>query len=115
MTCNKVKCAVSITRFPGSEAGNQCCYKDGNLCTEVGCGGTVDKISPRSDDLCVKHYYEDIFPAMHCPPDQMPNYIDKRPIDDGSRFQPPDPPGMYVHIHFYHHCYIDLFVFYQHV
>jgi hypothetical protein len=71
-----------------TRAGNQCCYKDGNLCTYKGCGGTVDKVSPRGDwESCKDHFIQDVLPVV------CDDYNDKRPIDDGSRFTPPPNPA----------------------
>ena len=85
----------------GTRVGNQCCYKDGDLCTHKGCGGTVDKVSPRGDfKSCLDHYVQDIIPAIACTEphkDDKRNqtYIDKRPIDNGTQFEPDPPPGRY--------------------
>ena len=103
----------------GTRAGNQCCYKDGDLCIDQHCGGTVDKVAPRGDfESCLDHYVMDIIPAIACSPpsnhglNQLQSYIDKRPIDNGTQFELfyPDPPGRY-HIHHlmldvqFFHCY----------
>lgn len=84
----------------GSRAGNQCCYRRGNLCTEPECGGTTDSVSPRDWFSLLEHVQEDVLPAIYCCTNVSCDcdlYYEKRPIDDGSRSPPPPPPpGTYA-------------------
>ena len=87
-----------IPTRPGTTAGNHCCYRRGNLCTDSECGGTVDKVTPHDWATYLQHTMEDVVPAVFCCKGTFPNcdsYLQKRPIDDGSRSPPPPPvPGV---------------------
>ena len=84
----------------GTMAGNYCCYRRGNLCTDSECGGTVDKVTPRDWPTYLQHTMEDVIPAVFCCKDPFSNcgnYQQKRPIDDGSKSPPPPPPpGIHI-------------------
>ena len=57
-------------------------------------GGTVDRYSPSQDFL--KHLHHDVVPYIFCCKGLFSDcsaYYDKRPSDDGSRYDL-DPPGM---------------------
>ncbi len=81
----------------GTMAGNYCCYRRGNLCTDSECGGTVDKVTPQDWTTYLQHTMEDVLPAVFCCKGTFTNcssYQQKRPIDDGSKSPPPPPvPG----------------------
>ena len=81
----------------GTTAGNHCCYRRGDLCTDSECGGTVDKVTPQNWTTYLQHTMEDVLPAVYCCKGTFTNcdsYQQKRPIDDGSRSSPPPPvPG----------------------
>ena len=81
----------------GTTAGNHCCYRRGNLCTDSECGGTVDKVTPQDWTTYLQHTMEDVLPAVFCCKGTFTNcssYQQKRPIDDGSKSPPPPPvPG----------------------
>ena len=84
----------------GTTAGNHCCYRRGNHCTDSECGGTVDKVTPQDWTTYLQHTMEDVLPAVYCCKGTFPNcgsYQQKRPIDDGSKSPPPPPvPGKHV-------------------
>ena len=83
-----------IPTRPGTMAGNHCCYRRGDLCTDSECGGTVDKVTPQDWATYLQHTMEDVLPAVFCCKGTFPNcssYQQKRPIDDGSK-SPPTPP-----------------------
>ena len=58
---------------PGTTAGNHCCYKRGNLCTDSECGGTVDKVTPQDWATYLLHTMEDVVPAVFCCKGTFPN------------------------------------------
>eukprot|EP01083_Nonionella_stella_P031009 84972_1 len=64
-----------------SANGQQCCYrKDGSLCTEPPCAGTVD-LSPVSQGV-VKHFIVDVFPYILCRlSGNIDDYYARRPFD----------------------------------
>lgn len=74
-----------------SGRGQQCCYdENGYLITGPPSGGTVDlwsaEISPS------RHYQSDIEPFILCCKGQFQTcglYYERRPSDNGSRFNPP--------------------------
>ncbi len=76
-------------------SGQQCCYLDnGILATNSPSGGTVDLVSPEIDTR--EHIVMDVIPAITCclvPFSNCDTYYDKRPSDNGNRYNPP-PPGM---------------------
>ena len=82
-------------------SGQQCCYRqNGNLIVGPGSGGTVDLIAPNSFTNSVRHYYDDIIPAVFCCNGHESEssvtcefYYSNRPSDNGSRYNPP-PPGI---------------------
>lgn len=82
-------------------SGQQCCYREnGDLLTEARSGGTVNSVAPIGLTNSVRHFYDDIIPAVFCCKghiDETMNpcsiYYEHRPSDNGSRYNPP-PPGM---------------------
>ena len=81
-------------------SGQQCCYRqDGRLIVGPGSGGTIDLVAPNDLTSAVRHFYEDIIPAIFCCKGHAIEsqvtcqlYYNHRPSDDGSRYNPP-PPG----------------------
>ena len=57
----------------------------------------MDKVTPHNWTTYLQHTMEDVLPAVYCCKGTFPNcdsYLQKRPIDDGSRSPPPPPvPG----------------------
>lgn len=81
------------------KSGQQCCYdSDGTLLVGPPAGGTVDLVSPELEISRLEHFIDDVIPAIACCTGLFSNcdvYYEKRPSDDGSRFNPP-PPGEYI-------------------
>jgi hypothetical protein len=78
-------CYRSITTYNG--AGQQCCYSDKNkLLVGYPGGGTLD--TAHADDT-FNHFKKDVYPFFLCC--KLSNncnlYYEKRPSDDGSRWQ----------------------------
>ena len=58
-------------------------------------GGTVDLFAPRGISGFLRHQYHDVRPFFYCCKGEFANceaYYEKRPSDDGSRYQL-QPPG----------------------
>ena len=79
--------------------GQQCCYGNNNklISTPPG-GGTADLVAPNNKVNMAKHFFYDVLPFILCckglfKEHTCKKYYEKRPIDDGSRFRPPPPPG----------------------
>ena len=88
-------CNIIISPRSGTKAGNQCCYKGGNLCTHSGCGGTADKVSPQDWSTYLEHTLVDVIPAIICCTGAFSDcekYEQKRPIQDCPEPPPPPPP-----------------------
>ena len=84
-------------------SGQQCCYRrDGSLLTGPSSGGSVDLTAPNGFENSVRHFYDDVIPAIFCCKGRESEssvtcgaiYYSNRPSDDGSRYNPP-PPGNY--------------------
>lgn len=81
----------------GSTAGQQCCYAaSGGLITDPNQGaGTADCYS--GDTEKYKHILTDVLPYIICckyaNASSCADYYKARPTDDGSRYNPPRPPG----------------------
>ena len=80
--------------------GQECCYNDnGNLTIGQINGGSVNKYAPKDYKSSVDHIREDILPYIYCCKadkfSQCDKYYQRRPSDNGARYQPP-PPGMIV-------------------
>lgn len=79
-------------------SGQQCCYgQDDNLIVGPGSGGSVDLFAPNGIINKARHFYEDVRPFIYCCKGHRASstcqmYYDKRPSDDGTRYNPP-PPG----------------------
>ena len=75
-------------------SGQQCCYDElGNLVVGAPGGGSVDQVSEDVSES--QHFTVDVLPFVLCCKTQFPDcakYYERRPSDDGSRFNPP-PPG----------------------
>ena len=82
---------------PCSSPGQHCCYdNEGALLVGPSEGGSVDRISPDSD--VAGHFTADIRPFILCcktAVSDCQSYYEKRPSDNGMRFNPP-PPGIYI-------------------
>ena len=82
-------------------SGQQCCYQqNGSLIIGPGSGGTIDSVAPNGLINSVRHFFEDIIPAVFCCNLHTSQvtcrlYYDNRPSDDGSRYNPP-PPGIHL-------------------
>ena len=83
-------------------SGNECCYNGaGNLIVGQKNGGSINKVDPRGTDLSFwdtiqGHFKEDVLPYLFCcnrelAPINCKAYYDRRPSDDGSRYNPPVP------------------------
>ena len=81
--------------------GQECCYDDdGNLTIGQTDGGSVNKYAPKDYKSSVDHIREDILPYIYCCKagsllSQCSNYYQRRPSDNGAKYQPP-PPGTIV-------------------
>ena len=83
-----------------STSGQECCYDtEGGLVVGPPGGGNVNKQAPLDFMSSVKHIVEDFIPYLQCCKagtySQCNKFYEKRPSDDGRRYQPP-PPGMYL-------------------
>ena len=80
-------------------SGQQCCYsEDGTLLVGPESGGTVDRYSP--DENFWKHQFYDVLPYIFCCKGLFSDcsaYYDKRPSDNGDRYDL-EPPGMYCRL-----------------
>ena len=57
-------------------------------------GGTVDKVAPIGLLGTLRHFKEDVIPSLWCCFGNSPScslYYEKRPSDNGTRFNPPNP------------------------
>ena len=80
--------------------GQECCYDDnGNLTIAQINGGSVNKYAPKDYSSSVDHIREDILPYIYCCKagkfSRCDKYYQRRPSDNGARYQPP-PPGTIV-------------------
>ena len=77
-------------RFHGEQ---ECCYGNGgNLIAGIPNGGTTKRVSKAINR--VEHFWEEVRPFLLCCGGLAPNcglYFDRRPSDNGSRFNPPTP------------------------
>ena len=81
-------------RSVGSKHAQQCCYnKLGNLLVGPLEGGTLDMAN--SDHSPFQHWKQDVLPYYSCckKENKCVKYYEKRPSDDGSRWQPPITTG----------------------
>ena len=90
-----------VTVFVHSEnqgSGQQCCYdKNGILVIRPPGGGTVDLYAPNTWGGRLKHLIYDVVPFLYCCKGELKEhycdkYYERRPSDDGSRFNC-RPPG----------------------
>lgn len=91
-------------------SGQQCCYDNvGNLLIGAPGGGSVDFVS--QDVNPTQHHVVDIEAQILCCKGAFPDcnkYYERRPSDDGSRFNPPLPgttcalsiADRFLHFHF---------------
>ena len=97
-----VNCILHVCgtyRGPGS-AGQECCYNSQSLVVGPPGGGSVN-LQPSVDFMSsVKHITEDFIPFLYCCKagqySQCDKYYEKRPSDDGTRYQPPPPGGCFL-------------------
>ena len=78
-------------------SGQQCCYRrNGDLIMGPESGGSVDLVAPDGFINTIRHFFEDVIPAIYCCKGQRSSstcqlYYEKRPSDNGSRYNPPNP------------------------
>jgi hypothetical protein len=88
----------SVQRGPSS-AGQECCYNSQGLVVGPPGGGSVNRQAPVDFMSSVKHITEDFIPFLYCCKagqySQCDKYYQKRPSDDGTRYQPPPPACIY--------------------
>ncbi|XP_068694477.1 uncharacterized protein [Montipora foliosa] len=75
-------------------AGQQCCYNDfGNLMLGKPNAGSLDRVHPNAGIPVISHFYHDTVPYIDCCQltKNCEKYFDKRPSDDGWKYQAPRP------------------------
>ena len=80
--------------FSATGAGQQCCYNNfGNLMMGKPNAGSLDRFHPNAGLPVISHFFHDLVPYQDCCrlSDSCDKYYEKRPSDDGSRYQAPRP------------------------
>ncbi|XP_073244634.1 uncharacterized protein [Porites lutea] len=75
-------------------AGQQCCYNSfGNLMMGKPNAGSLDRVHPNAGLPVISHFFHDLVPYQDCCrlSDSCDKYYEKRPSDDGSKYQAPRP------------------------
>lgn len=94
---NSVLISNYFIRSSHMGSGQQCCYRqDGSLLVGPRSGGSVDLVAPNGIINTVRHFVEDVIPAIYCckglrSESTCQLYYDHRPSDNGSRYNPPTP------------------------
>ena len=82
-------------------AGQQCCYNDfGNLMLGKPNAGSLDRFHPNAGVPVISHFFHDTVPYLDCCQltKNCEKYFDKRPSDDGSKYQAPRPGMLMVNL-----------------
>ena len=75
-------------------SGQQCCFnKFGNLMVGQPDAGSLDRVHPNAGLPVISHFFHDKVPYEDCCRNSKncEKYFEKRPSDDGSRYQAPRP------------------------
>ena len=89
--------------YSQSGAGQQCCYNGNSLLVGPPAGGTLDVVSP--DKSTLGHMRRDVLPWFVCCKfsRNCEKYYQRRPSDDGSRY---DPPQFGKYFNYYFRCLV---------
>ena len=88
------QCYILLFLFSAKGAGQQCCYNNfGNLMMGKPNAGSLDRVHPNAGLPVISHFFHDLVPYQDCCrlSDSCEKYYEKRPSDDGSKYQAPRP------------------------